>query len=133
MQLTKKKGFTLIEIVIVLAIAALILIIVFLAVSGAQRERRNDGRKNIAGQVVAAVQTFQGNNGGALPTNASPSTQLQSIVINRDVPGVGTMTINVSALPSCTNTGSAIVTFNGSTTVRACLEGNGTTGYDLTL
>jgi prepilin-type N-terminal cleavage/methylation domain-containing protein len=50
----KKKGFTLIEIVIVLAIAALILVIVFLAVGGAQRSQRDTASQDGAAKMIAA-------------------------------------------------------------------------------
>ncbi len=60
----KKKGFTLIEIVIVLAIAALILVIVFLAVGGAQRSQRDNASQDAAGKVVAAFSNYLGDNNG---------------------------------------------------------------------
>ncbi len=79
MQLTKKKGFTLIEIVIVLAIAALILVIVFLAVGGAQRSRRDDVTKNAAARLSAQFENFA-NNGGTLPLGANlPGNYTQGI------------------------------------------------------
>ena len=65
------KGFTLIEIVLVLAIAGLILVTVFLAVSGAQKSRRDAQRKNDVARVVAALITYAGNNSGREPINAA--------------------------------------------------------------
>jgi prepilin-type N-terminal cleavage/methylation domain-containing protein len=53
--LKKEKGFTLIEIVLVLAIAGLLLVIVFLAVSGAQKSRRDTQRKNDNARLLAQV------------------------------------------------------------------------------
>ena len=67
--LKKDKGFTLIEIVLVLAIAGLILVIVFLAVSGAQRARRDTQRKNDLAQVGAQVESYAGNHGGVYPAD----------------------------------------------------------------
>lgn len=64
----KKKGFTLIEIVIVLAIAALILVIVFLAVGGAQRSQRDNASKDAASRVIAAYTTYLGDNSNSAPT-----------------------------------------------------------------
>lgn len=61
---TNKKGFTLIEIVIVLAIAALIMVVVFLAVQGAQRGQRDQARKDTTNRVLSQVQSWSGNNGG---------------------------------------------------------------------
>jgi prepilin-type N-terminal cleavage/methylation domain-containing protein len=54
---SKKPGFTLIEIVIVLAVAALIMVIVFVAVQGALMGRRNDQRRSDARRVLAAVES----------------------------------------------------------------------------
>lgn len=71
MQLTKKKGFTLIEIVIVLAIAALILIIVFLAVTGAQRSRRDEQRRTDLNRVAAQLETWAGNHNGDYPSQGA--------------------------------------------------------------
>jgi prepilin-type N-terminal cleavage/methylation domain-containing protein len=62
--LKKDKGFTLIEIVLVLAIAGLLLVIVFLAVQGAQRSRRDTQRKNDAARMLAAWESCAANNNG---------------------------------------------------------------------
>jgi prepilin-type N-terminal cleavage/methylation domain-containing protein len=64
----KKSGFTLIEIVIVLAIAALIMVIVFVAVQGAQRSRRDTTVRNNAAQTLAAMEQYASNTSGAYPT-----------------------------------------------------------------
>ena len=60
----QQEGFTLIEIVLVLAIAGLILVVVFLAVGGAQRARRDTQRVNDAGRVAADLEQFASNNNG---------------------------------------------------------------------
>ena len=65
--LKKEKGFTLIEIVLVLAIAGLLLVIVFLAVSGAQKSRRDTQRKNDLSRIAAQLESFASNNGGCYP------------------------------------------------------------------
>ena len=64
-----KKGFTLIEVVIVLAIAGLIFVIVFLAVSQAQASRRDTQRSTAVNQLLAAANQFAGNNNGAIPVD----------------------------------------------------------------
>jgi len=63
----KSEGFTIIEVLIVLAIAALILLIVFLAVPALQRSSRNTQRKNDASAIAGAVANYISNNGGSLP------------------------------------------------------------------
>lgn len=68
------KGFTIIEVLIVLAIAGLILLIVFLAVPALQRSARNTQRKNDVAAVASAVANYISNNNGVLPDYASPGT-----------------------------------------------------------
>ena len=71
------KGFTIIEVMIVLAIAALILLIVFLAIPAIQRNARNTGRRNDAGRIVAAVGDFNANHPGSLPKSTSDCVSVQ--------------------------------------------------------
>jgi len=51
----KSEGFTIIEVIIVLAIAALIMLIVFLAIPALQRNSRNNGRNSDAARISAAI------------------------------------------------------------------------------
>ena len=69
------KGFTIIEVMIVLAIAGLIILIVLLAVPALQRNGRNTAIKNDASALTAAVAEFASNNDGALPlvANTTPA------------------------------------------------------------
>lgn len=64
-----KKGFTLIEIVIVLAIAALIMVIVFLGVQGAQRSQRDIQAKDNASRLLSAANVYASNTSGAFPAS----------------------------------------------------------------
>lgn len=57
-----QKGFTIIEVALVLAIAALIFLTVFLAVPALQRNQRNDARKRDVSSVVEAVTAYMSNN-----------------------------------------------------------------------
>jgi prepilin-type N-terminal cleavage/methylation domain-containing protein len=83
--LKKDKGFTLIEIVLVMAIAGLILVIVFLAVQGAQRSRRDNARKHDAARMLAAVESCAGNANGAY---ANCTTQAQIVTAGYFNPNV---------------------------------------------
>lgn len=65
----KATGFTIIEVVLVLAIAGLIFLIVFLAVPALQRSQRDTQRKNDVGRLVAAIQSYQSNQRGLLPAD----------------------------------------------------------------
>lgn len=66
-----KEGFTIIEVMIVLAIAGLILLIVFLAVPALQRNSRNTQIKNTAANILGAVNEFENNNNGQTPTGVT--------------------------------------------------------------
>ena len=114
-----KKGFTLIEIVIVLAIAALIMVVVFLAVQGAQRSQRDNTRKDVAARVLASATAFQGNNNGIAPTNAA---QLQTYLGWTANP----TTTNGLVITLTATTGSISISSTTPTTVQSCLESTGT-------
>lgn len=66
---SNNEGFTIIEVMIVLAIAGLILLIVFLAVPALQRTARNTQRKNDAAAVAAAIADYISNNAGTVPNS----------------------------------------------------------------
>lgn len=70
----KAEGFTIIEVMIVLAIAAVILLIVFLAVPALQRSSRNTQRKNDVAALLGAVNEYEGNNSGAVPAASTDVT-----------------------------------------------------------
>jgi prepilin-type N-terminal cleavage/methylation domain-containing protein len=69
--LKKNSGFTIIEVMIVLAIAGLIMVIVFLAVPQLQRSQRNEARKSIINRVSAEINNYASNNQGNIPTTAA--------------------------------------------------------------
>lgn len=64
----KAKGFTIIEVVLVLAIAGLIFLIVFLALPALQRNQRDTQRRSDVGRAIAAIQSAQSNYNGVNPT-----------------------------------------------------------------
>jgi prepilin-type N-terminal cleavage/methylation domain-containing protein len=70
----RKSGFTIIEVLIVLAIAGLIMVIVFLAVPALQRNSRNTQYRNEAARLLSSVQEFTNNNGGTLPAASGSGT-----------------------------------------------------------
>lgn len=63
------KGFTIIEVVLVLAIAGLIFLMVFIALPALQRSQRDTQRKNDLSRAITAVVSYASNNRGALPAN----------------------------------------------------------------
>lgn len=64
----KEKGFTIIEVVLVLAIAGLIFLMVFIALPALQRSQRDGARKSEVGTVASAITSYQSNNRGSAPT-----------------------------------------------------------------
>jgi prepilin-type N-terminal cleavage/methylation domain-containing protein len=62
-----KSGFTIIEVVLVLAIAGLIFMMVFIAYPALRRSQRDTQRQNDVSRLMTAIQNYQSNNRGALP------------------------------------------------------------------
>ena len=62
-----KKGFTIIEVVLVLAIAGLIFLMVFVALPALQRSQRNTQREDDLARIITAVNNYQSNNQGKVP------------------------------------------------------------------
>lgn len=60
---TRQYGFTIIEVLIVLAIAGLILLIIFFAIPEAKRIQRNNARKNAVAHIVAELNNYYTNRG----------------------------------------------------------------------
>jgi prepilin-type N-terminal cleavage/methylation domain-containing protein len=134
------KGFTIIEVMIVLAIAGLILLIVFLAVPALQRNARNTNRKSDAGRISSAVANFITNNQGTLPTTTPNVTsiytdagtlgQLQGLT-----PGTGAMARNqirvvsgaIAVAPTIAITGAAPGNAVEIDTDAQCVAGGGGT------
>ena len=67
-QLTNnKKGFTIIEVVLVLAIAGLIFLMVFTALPAMQRSQRDTARRDDLARFLTQITNYQTNNRGKLP------------------------------------------------------------------
>lgn len=78
-KLKNQSGFTIIEVLIVLAIAGLIMLIVFLAVPALQRNSRNTQRSNDAARVAGSINECLANNNGNLAQCNNPgAAQLNS-------------------------------------------------------
>lgn len=80
-------GFTIIEVILVLAIAGLIFLMVFIALPTLNRSQRDSQRQRDMGTVANAITRFQQNNNGKLPTTPSKVDATES-----------------DALPECSNT-----------------------------
>jgi prepilin-type N-terminal cleavage/methylation domain-containing protein len=68
------KGFTIIEVMIVLAIAGLIMVVVFLAIPQLQRSQRNNARQAVMNRISTEINNYASNNNGAIPTMNNNAT-----------------------------------------------------------
>lgn len=66
-QIQKKKGFTIIEVVLVLAIAGLIFLMVFIALPALQRSQRDTQREQDLSRFMSQINSYQSNNRGGVP------------------------------------------------------------------
>lgn len=64
-------GFTIIEVVLVLAIAGLIFLMVFIALPALQRSQRDTQRRDDMARLATAINNYQTNNNGRLPGNGA--------------------------------------------------------------
>jgi len=88
------KGFTIVETLIVLAIAATIIIVVLLAVPALQRQSRNTATKVGAGAIASGWTAEVGNaNGGAVTVTASTG----SILLNNSFYNVNSVIVTKTA------------------------------------
>jgi len=65
----KNKGFTIIEVVLVLAIAGLIFLMVFIALPALQRSQKDTQRKNDLSRIMTQLTNYSSNNRGEVPTD----------------------------------------------------------------
>lgn len=84
---SSQQGFTIIEVMIVLAIAGLIILIVLLAVPALQRNGRNTAIKNDASAITAGISEFASNNDGSLPLKANSDATTAGTVILKNAGG----------------------------------------------
>jgi prepilin-type N-terminal cleavage/methylation domain-containing protein len=120
----REEGFTIIEVLIVLAIAGLIMLIVFLAVPALQRNSRNTQRANDAALIGGAVNECLANKNGqasscntlallqAVSLDTTKLTQLTTVNVNAGDPadpGSGNLnTANVGFTAGCNAAGDAL-------------------------
>ena len=81
---TQQKGFTIIEVVLVLAIAGLIFLMVFIALPALQRNQRDTQRKTDMGRLETAIVNYSGSARGALPANATAWTAFEKSYLTTD-------------------------------------------------
>ena len=72
---SKTRGFTIIEVVLVLAIAGLIFLMVFIALPALRASQRDAQRRNDSTIIAAAVRSYMKNNHGNVPKATSLKTE----------------------------------------------------------
>lgn len=141
----KSKGFTIIEVLIVLAIAGVIILAVLIAVPTLQRNSRNSGRTSEASRIAALVNQCLANRNGVV-TSCDDAGEIQYLVddfqqLNTDptfsttapvgdVDGGSTTGTEVNYSAQCTTAGDFAVASTSGTrsfTVLFFLEGSGST------
>ena len=88
----RQEGFTIIEVLIVLAIAGLIILIVFLAVPALQRNSRNTQAKNQVSGYLGAINEWTNNNNGAVPASAGDITAINGLAADGPLTEPGGLT-----------------------------------------
>lgn len=80
LKTTNKQGFTIIEVVLVLAIAGLIFLMVFLALPALQRSQRDSQRKSDMSRLVGALNDYKAANRGKIPDNGATGNNWSKFV-----------------------------------------------------
>jgi prepilin-type N-terminal cleavage/methylation domain-containing protein len=144
-KLQNQKGFTIIEVVLVLAIAGLIFLMVFIALPALQSSQRDTARKNDASTIMSSVTTFTGNNRGTFPTDAQIKNYATNVSDNtttvkvNGTKGAQTLTVPAENVIVTQSSQCGTVDVNGSVTLKSGttrqftvvtrLESGNNTGY----
>lgn len=115
----KEKGFTIIEVVLVLAIAGLIFMMVFIALPSLQRSQRDASRKSDLSRVITQISNFSSANRGNLPTNwGTFTTQYLTTAGDTfiDPSGANSSDSDATTYAFSSNTGDLNGTFNSTDT-----------------
>ena len=74
----RNKGFTIIEVVLVLAIAGLVFLMVFIALPALQAAQRDTQRRADVAIIIAAVKNYTKNNHGKAPPDSGSGSNILS-------------------------------------------------------
>ena len=107
-----KKGFTIIEVVLVLAIAGLIFLMVFVALPALQRSQRDTQRRNDLSRVDTSLVQYQTNNQGT--NNGS------NLPVPGDFPARSDTGFTNAVTPGNNPPSTAVSVANGQCTSSAC-------------
>lgn len=95
-----RGGFTIIEVVLVLAIAGLIFLMVFIALPALQRSQRDTQRRERMGDLQTAITNYQGNNNGKLPQDGSIASYSEDDTAGTDMSTWCTSNVANSSTPA---------------------------------
>lgn len=84
-----KKGFTIIEVVLVLAIAGLIFLMVFIALPALQRSQRNTQRRDDYSMLVTAINNYLSSNNGKINNLVGTGATIKQLQPERWVNSTG--------------------------------------------
>lgn len=104
------RGFTIVETIIVLAIAGLILLVVLLAVPALTRNSRNNERRQDVQAILEAISHYELNNSGDMPDSSMHMPKLSYY---------SSATVNYYNLP-----GQSCTTSNSGTNITFCFTAN---------
>jgi prepilin-type N-terminal cleavage/methylation domain-containing protein len=82
-QKNKEKGFTIIEVVLVLAIAGLIFLMVFIALPALQRGQRDTQRREDVSRFASQLTSYSTNNRGSLPKDQAEIDSFMDNYMNK--------------------------------------------------
>ena len=74
-----RQGFTIIEVVLVLAIAGLIFLMVFIALPAMRRNQRDAQRRQDMSRLKDAIERYKVNNRGQLPVFSSVDNNIMEL------------------------------------------------------
>lgn len=77
---SRQQGFSLIELIMILAIAGILSALVFVAISDAQHNQRDDVRRNAAERYLNAAKQYVADHNGAVPTSATDASAPTNIL-----------------------------------------------------
>lgn len=103
-----KKGFTIIEVVLVLAIAGLIFLMVFLALPAMQASQRDTQRRNDLSRFASQITQYSANNRGKIPATDTKSWQkfmVNYLVLDKEISTSGEGGISIDALQKSADNG----------------------------
>ena len=100
----RRQGFTIIEVLIVLAIAGLIMVVVFMAVPNLRRNQANNAIRTQANNILAAYGEVSSNKGGATLSDGSSTTTTTDAAKVKSAANIADSVVTVTVASSVART-----------------------------